>query len=135
MFRLHCCQVLSSSGASHPPLRQRIMCPLENRHGARLEGFHIRCAYRMAKQEHKPKRGPDRVWIYPSSEEDVLKECEMKTMGEYILIRRQTVAVYVGTRPILDECKRSEQKRGAIPRQWWWEQPMDLEVDATGSED
>ena len=43
--------------------------------------------------------------------------------------------VRVATRPILDECKRSERKRGAIPRQWWWEQPMDLEVDATGSED
>jgi hypothetical protein len=102
---------------------------------AQLEGFHIRCAYRMAK-EHKPKWGPDRVWvwIYPRSEE-VLKECGMKTMIEYILIRRQTVAVYVATRPILDECKRSERKRGAIPRQWWWEQPMDLEVNATGSED
>ena len=100
---------------------------------ARLEGFHIRCAYRMAK-EHVPKRGPDRVWIYPRSE-DVLKECGMKRMEEYILIRRQTVAEYVATRPILDECKRSERKRGAIPRQWWWEQPMDLEVDATGSED
>ncbi len=33
---------------------------------ARLEGFHIRCAYRMAK-EHRPKRGPDRVWIYLST--------------------------------------------------------------------
>jgi hypothetical protein len=31
---------------------------------ARLEGLHIHAAYRMAK-EHKPKRGPDRVWIYP----------------------------------------------------------------------
>ena len=31
---------------------------------ARLEGLHICTTYRMAK-EHKPKRGPDRVWIYP----------------------------------------------------------------------
>ncbi len=29
-----------------------------------LEGFHIHCAYRMAK-EHKPKRGPGGMWIYP----------------------------------------------------------------------
>jgi hypothetical protein len=100
---------------------------------ARLEGFHIHCAYRMAK-EHKPKRGPGGVWIYPRSV-DVLKECGMKTMGEYILIRRQTIAVYVASGPILDECKRGEQKRGAIPHRWWWEQPMDLEVhDATGSD-
>ena len=60
----------------------------------------------------------------------------MKTMSEYILIRRQTIAAYVATRPILDECRRGERKRGAIPRRWWWEQPMDLEVhDATGSDD
>jgi hypothetical protein len=101
---------------------------------ARLEGFHIRCAYRMAK-EHKPKQGPGGMWIYPRAE-DVLKECGMKTMGEYILIRRQTIAVYVATRPILDKCRWGERKRGAIPRRWWWEQPMDLEVhDATGSDD
>jgi len=84
---------------------------------ARLEGFHIRCAYRMAK-EHKPKRGPDRVWIYPRSE-DVLKECGMKTMGEYILILQQTVAVYVATRPILDECRlqaeRAEERGNTTP--------------------
>jgi hypothetical protein len=88
----------------------------------------------MAK-EHKPKQGPGGMWIYPQSE-DVLKECGMKTMSEYILIRRQTIAAYVATRPILDECRRGERKRGAIPRHWWWEQLMDLEVhDATGSDD
>ncbi len=51
---------------------------------ARLEGFPIRAAYRMAK-EHKLKRGPGHVWEYPRSE-DVLKECGMKAMEEYILI-------------------------------------------------
>jgi hypothetical protein len=101
---------------------------------ARLEGFHIRAAYRMAKK-NRPKRGPNREWIYPRSE-DVLKECGMKTMEEYILARRQTIAVYVATRPILDECRQGERKRGAIPRRWWWEQPMDLDVhDAIGSDE
>jgi hypothetical protein len=90
---------------------------------ARLEGFHIRAACRMAK-ENKPKRGPNWEWIYPRSE-DVVKECGMKTMEEYILACRQTIAVYVVTRPILDECRQGKRKRGAIPRRWWWEQPMD----------
>jgi hypothetical protein len=92
---------------------------------ARLEGFHIRVAYRMAR-EHKPKRGPGNVWIYPRSE-DVLKECGMKTMEEYIAIRRQTIATYVATCPIFTECRRGERKRGAVPHQWWWELPMDLD--------
>ncbi len=92
---------------------------------ARLKGFHIRAAYRMAK-EHKPKRGPGNVWIYPRSEY-VLKECGMKTMGEYIAICRQTIAAYVATRPIFTECRRGERKRGGVPHQWWWELPMDLD--------
>ena len=51
---------------------------------ARLEGFHIRAAYRMAKK-YKPNRGPGNVWVYPRSK-DVLKECGMKMMEEYIAI-------------------------------------------------
>jgi hypothetical protein len=49
---------------------------------ARLEGFHIRAAYRMAKM-HKPKRGLGRTWIHPQSV-NVLQECGLKTMEEYI---------------------------------------------------
>jgi len=57
----------------------------------------------------------------------------MRTIGEYINVRWQTIAVYVATRPILDECMQGERKRGAIPRRWWWEQKMDLDfADATG---
>ncbi len=101
---------------------------------AQLEGFHIRATYRMAKT-NRPKRGPNREWIYPRSE-DVLKECGMKTMEEYILACRQMIAVYVATHPILDECRQGKHKRGAIPRRWWWEQPMDLDVhDAIGSDE
>jgi hypothetical protein len=93
---------------------------------ARLEGFHIRAAYRMGK-EHKSKRGPGNVWIDPRSE-DILKECGMKTMKEYIAIRRQTVTTYVATRPILAKCRRGEcKRREAVTHQWWWELPMDLD--------
>jgi len=60
----------------------------------------------------------------------------MSTLVEYITVRQQTIAVYVATRLILDECRQDEQKRGAVPHRWWWEQQMDLDVnDATGSDE
>ncbi len=93
---------------------------------AQLKGFHIQAAYWMAKT-NKPKCGPGNVWEYPRSE-DVLRECRMKTMAEYIRICRQTIAAYVATHPILAKCRRGERKKGAIPHQWWWELPMDLDV-------
>ncbi len=79
---------------------------------ARLEGFHIRAAWRMA-TTHKPRRGPWNEWVYPKLE-DVLRECGMKTMMEYIQIHWQTIAVYVVTRPILQECRKGEQQRVAV---------------------
>jgi hypothetical protein len=101
---------------------------------ASLEGFHIRAAYRMAVR-HKPRRGPRHGWIYPKSK-DVLEECGMSTLEEYITVRRQTIAVYVATRPILTECRQGERKRGAVPHRWWWEQQMDLDVnDPIGSDE
>jgi hypothetical protein len=78
-------------------------------------------------QRHKPRQGPRKEWVYLKSE-DVLKECRMKTIAEYIQIRRQTIAVYVATRPILQECRQGEQQRGVVPHRWWWEQPMDLDI-------
>ncbi len=47
---------------------------------ARLEGFHISVAYRMA-WEHQPRLGANHVWVYPKSV-DVLEECGMWTMAE-----------------------------------------------------
>ncbi len=101
---------------------------------ASLEGFHIRAAYRMAVR-HKPRRGSGHGWIYPKSK-DVLEECGMSTLEEYITVRWQTIAVYVAARPILTECRQGERKRGAVPHRCWWEQQMDLDVnDATGSDE
>ncbi len=65
---------------------------------ARLEGFHIRAAYRMAK-EHVPWRGPLQQWVYPSSEA-VLEECGMHSIEHYIDVRRETIAKYVVGRSI-----------------------------------
>jgi hypothetical protein len=92
----------------------------------RLEGFHIRAAYQMAKM-HKPQWGLRNEWTYPRLE-DVLKECGMKTMAEYIQICWLTIAVYVATCPILHLFRQGKHQRGADLHHWWWEQRMDLDV-------
>jgi hypothetical protein len=91
---------------------------------ARLEGFHIRAAYQMAK-EHKPRKGPNHVWVYPATS-DVLKECGMNDIAHYIGVRRETIFRYVVNRPIYELCTAGEWIRGSVPRQWWWEQKMCL---------
>ncbi len=73
---------------------------------AHLEGSHIHAAYWIAKM-HRLKRGPGRVWIYPRSV-DVLQECGMKTMEEYIGSQRQTIMVYVATCPILNKYRQGK---------------------------
>ena len=45
----------------------------------RLEGFCIRATFLMAKK-HKPRRGSNHVWVYPSTG-DLLKECGMYAVG------------------------------------------------------
>jgi hypothetical protein len=51
---------------------------------ASLEGFHIRVAYCMAKN-NKPRQGPNHGWIYTRSK-DVLEECGLNTVEEYISV-------------------------------------------------
>ena len=59
----------------------------------------------------------------------------MKTIAEYIQVRRQTIVTYVAARPIFTACVSGKQRRGLMPRQRWWEQPMCLDaIDATGSD-
>jgi len=66
---------------------------------ARLEGFHIRAAYLMAKK-HKPRRGPNQVWVYPATSNVLVKECGMNSMAHCIGVRRETIFQYVVDRPI-----------------------------------
>ncbi len=49
---------------------------------ARLEGFHIHVAYKLAR-EHQPRQGANHTWTYPRSA-DVLEECGMRTIAGYI---------------------------------------------------
>ncbi len=99
---------------------------------ARLEGFHIRAAYRMA-EKHKPKKGPNHAWAYPPSS-NVLQECGMATILHYINVRRATIFQYMVDWSIYEACKGGERRRGSPPRQWWWEQKMSLDnKDADGA--
>ena len=82
---------------------------------ARLEGFHIRIAYGMARK-HKPRRGLFGNWIYPSTK-DVLEECGLHPVKDYIDTRRSTITMYVVNRPIFWECQEGERMRGSMPPQ------------------
>ena len=42
----------------------------------------------------QPARNPDGTWTYPSSKE-VLKTVGLKTIGEYIDVRRETIARFI----------------------------------------
>jgi hypothetical protein len=94
---------------------------------ARLEGFHVHAAYKMARK-HRPKRCAKGVWVYLKTA-DVLGECGMSSIAEYIQVCRQTIAIYVVTRPILTACIGGKRRRGSMPRQWWWEQPTCLDTE------
>jgi hypothetical protein len=77
-------------------------------------------------QEHQPRQGANRIWVYPKLA-DVLEECGMQTIVEYIRKRCNTIAIYVVAGPILEACREVKWQRGSMPRQWWWEQPMSFE--------
>ena len=62
----------------------------------------------MAKQ-HVPWRGQDQRWTYPKSE-DVLEECRLCTIVEYIKKRRDTIAAYVVEHSIFRDCMDSKWK-------------------------
>jgi hypothetical protein len=100
---------------------------------ARLKGFHVCAAYKMARK-HRPKRGANGVWVYLKMA-DVLEECSMATIAAYIRSCHQMIAVYVATRPVFKACMEGKRQRGLMPCQWWWEQPMCLDaINATGSD-
>ena len=52
----------------------------------------------------------------------------MRTVQEYITKRRQTAAALVVGRPVLEECRRSERRRGTATRPMWSDQDVDWEA-------
>ena len=92
---------------------------------ARLEGFQIWAAFKMAKI-HVPRRAMHRQWIYPPSDK-VLEECGMHMIQHYIDVQWETIVKYVMNHSIFAKCKEANQRRGSVPRQWWQEQRMCLD--------
>ena len=52
----------------------------------------------------------------------------MKTVREYIATRRQTAAALVVGRPVLEECRRTERRRGTATHPMWWDQDINWEA-------
>ena len=78
----------------------------------------------------RPKKRGE-TWVYPHSA-DVLREARLKTVAEYIAKRRQTVFRSIMDRPILEECRGAERRRGSPVRLHWWEQDFGEEVSLRG---
>jgi hypothetical protein len=59
----------------------------------------------------------------------------MSTLEEYITVRRQTIAVYVATRPILTECRQEQYRTtGGGSNRWTWTSTMQLDQTSDGPE-
>jgi hypothetical protein len=91
----------------------------------RLEGFHIRAAWRMLGK--RPVRKEDRSWTYPCSE-DVLQAVGLKLIAHYMGVWGQTIANFIVNRPIYELCAGAVRKRGLRVPPFWWNQPMDLDL-------
>ena len=81
-----------------------------------LKGFHVEAARRLTGMR-PTKRGE--TWVYPKSAE-VLRAARLRTIGDYIDRRRQTVLQAIADRPILEECRGAERRRGSPTRLYWW---------------
>ena len=69
--------------------------------------------------------------IYPKSA-DVLRAARLRTIGEYIARRRQTVLRAIADRPILEECREAERQQGSPTRLYSWEQEFEEELELMG---
>jgi hypothetical protein len=87
----------------------------------RLEGFHLRAAWRMAGKG--PRMNPDGSWTYPDTDA-VMKEVGLRSIAHYAEVRRQHIFNYIVNRPIFDLCREGVRKRGSSHRQFWWDQPV-----------
>ena len=95
---------------------------------AMMEGFHVHTACHMAGMMPR-KRG--NVWEYLKSRE-VLAAVGLRSVEHCIGVRRATIARWITHRPIFDLCKETERRRGSTPRQFWWEQSLDLPPSTEG---
>ncbi len=91
----------------------------------RLEGLHIRAAWRMSGL--RPEKKPNGSWSYPCLV-DVLEKAGLETITHYMGIHRQTVANFIVNQPIWELCVGAVWKRGLPIHPFWGDQPMDLDL-------
>ena len=66
----------------------------------------------------QPWRGGGGKWTYPPLKE-AMQEAGFEGIQKAVIRRKNMVAQYIVTRPILDLCERSTQRVGARVSQWW----------------
>ena len=91
-----------------------------------LEGFHVAAARILTGM--RPKQRRDGTWVYPKSSE-VLAKAKLRTIEEYIAVRRTTISKKIEERPVLRLCKAARRQRGTAPRLYWWDQELDFSLD------
>ena len=89
-----------------------------------LEGFHVEAARRITGMRPQ-KRGS--TWVYPKPA-GVLRAARLRTVREYVSMRRQTAAALVVGRPVLEECRRTERRCGTVTHPMWWDQDVNWEA-------
>ena len=89
-----------------------------------MEGFHVEAARRITGM--RPEKRGNR-WVYPKSV-NVRRGARVKTIAEYITDRRRNILLTIADRPILEECRKAERRRGSPPRLYWWEQEVELDM-------
>ena len=86
-----------------------------------LKGFHNRCARYIARRPIKQL--DDGTWETPSTEE-VLQECKLKHIEEYIMKRKQKLQQYVEEREIWERCINSKPIAMNANQIVWWKQDL-----------
>ena len=65
----------------------------------------------------------------------VLRAGRVRTIAEYIAARRQNILRMIADRPILEECRGAERRRGNPLRFYWWEQEVEEELSSEEEEE
>ena len=87
----------------------------------KLRSFHARVARYICNRHIRPL--PDGTWHLPPTEE-VLEQCGLFTIEEYIRRRRSTVMNFVREREIYDKCRDAGPVFGNPNQVVWWKLPM-----------
>ena len=81
--------------------------------------------------EHKPRMMEDMKWEYPATD-DVLCKVGLKPIRKLIEAQQAHIVKWVANYPLHNLCWAGGRRKGSIPHLYQWEQPLDLEEEASG---